>query len=166
MIIVTGMDNTGKTTLCNTLSEKLNLPVIHSAGPELTSDEKKVWTLDQMTRELILPNRVIHDRFMPLEEMVYGPVLRGHSDFRMGDHFMDILSDIDPQIIYTRPDREIILADNGREQMEGVREKGEALLAAWDGLIFQMVSLGWKVFTYNWQNGPMTEAQIESLLEV
>lgn len=163
MVIITGMDNSGKTTLCNQLAERMGLAVIHSAGPELTPSEKKVWTLDQITREKVAPNLVIHDRFMPLEEMVYGEVLRGHSDFHIGDIYMEMLAEINPTIIYTRPPRGVILEDNGREQMDGVREKGQKLLDAWDDFFFRMSSTGWNVWTYDWTMETLTDEDLENI---
>lgn len=165
MIIITGMDNSGKTTLCQQLSQLMHLPIIHSAGPELTSDEKKVWTLNQLSQEYVHPNLVIFDRFMPLEEMVYGPILRGHSDFDFNDPFIDSLYERNPVIIYTRPDRETILTDNGRNQMEGVMANGEKLLQAWDELIFRFMATGWNVLVYNWRMGPFNSEALFKILK-
>ena len=72
MLIFTGMDNSGKTTLVNKVSKYLGLPVVKSIGPDHTKDEKHIWLLDQMTREKTFPGSVIFDRFLPFEEMVYG----------------------------------------------------------------------------------------------
>lgn len=163
MVIVTGMDNSGKTTLCNTLRKLMNLPVVHSPGPGMTSDEKKLWTQDQIIRDRAMPNRVIYDRFMPLEEMVYGPILRGHSDFSPNDQYMEELLELDPRIIYTRPSRKTILEDNGREQMDGVREKGEQLLAAWDDLIFRLIALDCQVWVYDWSVSTLSDEDIEEI---
>lgn len=166
MVIITGMDNSGKTTLCNQLSERMGLAVIHSAGPELTPDEKRVWTLDQLAREKVTPNRVIYDRFMPLEEMVYGEVLRDHSDFHFGDIYLEMLAEINPTIIYTRPPRRIILEDNGREQMIGVREKGKKLLNAWDDLFFRMAATGWRMWSHDWTAESLTDEDLEDIFRL
>lgn len=167
MIIVTGMDNSGKTTLAKQLGEELNLPVVHSAGPELSKGEKQKWTLEQIAHDNVIPSSIIHDRFMPLEEMVYGPILRGHSDFRFQDHYMELLYNTGTLIIYTRPSREVILEENGREQMEGVMANGEKLLAAWDDLAFQLISTGWNVLVYNWETSNIDQVlkAIENAIE-
>lgn len=42
MLILTGMDNSGKTTLAEQLSEQLGRPVMKSLGPNATQSEKDV----------------------------------------------------------------------------------------------------------------------------
>ena len=71
MMIFTGMDNSGKTTIVQKTAKKLGLPVVKSLGPDHPVDEKHIWLLDQMTREKAFPGSVIFDRFLPFEEMVY-----------------------------------------------------------------------------------------------
>lgn len=167
MIIITGMDNSGKTTLAKWLGEKLNFPVVHSAGPGLSRGEKQKWTLEQIAHDNVISSSIIYDRFMPLEEMVYGPILRGHSDFEFQDHYMDLLYNTGTLIIYARPSRETILGENGREQMEGVMVNGEKLLAAWDDLALRLISTGWHVLVYNWEASMVDRVleTIENLME-
>lgn len=150
MIIVTGMDNSGKTTLAVKVSQELGIPLVKSLGPNHTKDEKHLWFLDQMTRETIFPNSTIFDRFLPLEEMVYGKVLRGDPIYSLDDPFMKSLKDLNPFIIYTRPSSEVIFNFGDREQMEGVIETKEKLLAAWDDLMWKLINSGWNVQTYDY----------------
>ena len=151
MYIVTGMDNSGKTTLVRRMSEELGLPVVKSMGPDHTLDEKFLWTLDQMSREKSIPGSVIYDRFLPLEEMVYGKVLRGNPIFNLNDHYMETLKDLHPIIIYTRPSSKTIFNWDGREQMEGVIDQKEKLLAAWDDLMWGLMARGWDVQVYDYE---------------
>ena len=151
MYIVTGMDNSGKTTLVRRMSEELGLPVVKSLGPDHTLDEKFLWTLDQMSREKSIPGSVIYDRFLPLEEMVYGKVLRGNPIFNLNDHYMETLKDLHPLILYTRPSSKTIFNWDGREQMEGVIDQKEKLLAAWDDLMWGLMARGWDVQVYDYQ---------------
>ena len=53
MIIVTGMDNTGKSTLVDKLAEEYNLTKVKSMGPEFTRDEKNLWIMDQIGRDFL-----------------------------------------------------------------------------------------------------------------
>ena len=151
MYIVTGMDNSGKTTLVRRMSEELGLPVVKSIGPDHTLDEKFLWTIDQMSREKSIPGSVIYDRFLPLEEMVYGKVLRGNPIFNLNDHYMETLKDLHPIILYTRPSSKTIFNWDGREQMEGVIEQKEKLMAAWDDLMWGLMARGWDVQVYDYQ---------------
>lgn len=153
MLIFTGMDNSGKTTLVNKVSQDLGLPVVKSMGPDHTKDEKHIWFLDQMTRERAFPGSVIFDRFLPFEEMVYGKVLRGDPIYFLDDPYMKSLKDLDPTIVYTRPPSEIIFNFGDREQMEGVIETKEKLLAAWDDLMWRMKTRGWNVQVYDYTVG-------------
>lgn len=151
MLIFTGMDNSGKTTLVNKVSKDLGLPVVKSMGPDHTKDEKHIWFLDQMTREKTFPSSVLFDRFLPFEEMVYGKVLRGDAIYSLNDPYMKTLKDLNPIIIYTRPHSSVIFDWDGREQMEGVREKNKELLAAWDDLMWGLMARGWNVQVYDYK---------------
>lgn len=150
MLIFTGMDNSGKTTLVNKVSKDLGLPVIKSFGPNHSRDEKHIWFLYQMAREKVFPGSVIFDRFLPFEEMVYGKVLRGDPIYSLDDPYMKSLKDLNPTIIYTRPPSETIFNFGDREQMEGVIETKEKLLAAWDDLMWKLKTRGWDILAYDY----------------
>lgn len=150
MLIFTGMDNSGKTTLVNRVSKDLGLPVVKSLGPNFTVDEKHIWFLDQMTRERAFPGSVIFDRFLPFEEMVYGKVLRGDPLYHLDDPYMRSLKDLNPTIIYTRPSSEVIFNFGSREQMEGVIEEKVKLLMAWDDLMWGLKARGWDIHHYDY----------------
>lgn len=151
MMIFTGMDNSGKTTIVQKTAKKLGLPVVKSMGPDHTKDEKHIWFLDQMTREKTFPGSVIFDRFLPFEEMVYGKVLRGDPIYSLDDPYMKYLKDLNPTIIYTRPHSSTIFNWDGREQMAGVIEQKEKLLAAWDDLMWGLMARGWDVQVYDYE---------------
>lgn len=163
MIIVTGMDNTGKTTLVQELSNRLSYPVVKSPGPHLSIDEKRLWILDQLTREDSVPSHIIYDRFMPFEEMVYGPVLRGEFTFSLDEDLLQELKNRRPVIVYTRIPKRKILEFGDRYQMEGVEDAAEKLLAEWDELIMNLMTTGWSVIIYNYTNGPIN---LEQLMQV
>lgn len=151
MMIFTGMDNSGKTTIVQKTAKKLGLPVVKSPGPDHSVDEKHIWLLDQMTREKAFPGSVIFDRFLPFEEMVYGKVLRGDPIYSLDDPYMKSLKDLNPTIVYTRPHSSTIFNWDGREQMDGVMEQKEKLLAAWDDLMWGLMARGWDVKVYDYQ---------------
>lgn len=151
MLIFTGMDNSGKTTIVNKVARELGLPIVKSLGPHHSIDEKHIWLLDQMTREKNFPGSVIFDRFLPFEEMVYGKVLRDGPVYSLNDPYMKSLRDLNPTIVYTRPHSSTIFNWDGREQMEGVMEQKEKLLAAWDDLMWGLMARGWNVQVYDYQ---------------
>lgn len=151
MLIFTGMDNSGKTTIVNKVAKDLGLPVVKSLGPHHSIDEKHIWLLDQMTREKNFPGSVIFDRFLPFEEMVYGKVLRDGPIYSLDDPYMKSLKDLNPTIVYTRPHSSTIFNWDGREQMDGVMEQKEKLLAAWDDLMWGLMARGWNVQVYDYE---------------
>lgn len=151
MLIFTGMDNSGKTTIVNKVARDLGLPIVKSLGPYHSIDEKHIWLLDQMTREKNFPGSVIFDRFLPFEEMVYGKVLRDGPVYSLNDPYMKSLKDLNPTIVYTRPHSSVIFNWDGREQMDGVMEQKEKLLAAWDDLMWGLMARGWNVQVYDYQ---------------
>jgi hypothetical protein len=149
MIIVIGMDNTGKTTLVKALAEELNLPTVKSPGPKSKAEQMR-WVLKQTMRDTIFGN-TIYERFALLEELVYGQVLRNESNFKYDDEYFQLLRMADPIIVYVRPSNEKIFNFGDRPQFSGIIENKDKLLAAFDELVFKMISSGWKVLTYNYE---------------
>lgn len=145
-IIVIGMDNTGKTTLVNQLKEKLNCDSIKSMGPGYTREEMKTKAIQDLTKEEL----VILERFPMIEEMVYGTVLRNHSNFEIQD-IIDI-KQYDPFIIYCRPNRETIFNFGDREQMKGVIEEKDELLTTFDWLVYLLNHKGFNIVIYDYQH--------------
>ena len=138
-IIVIGMDNTGKTTLCNTLAEKLNYEHVKSPGPQLSKEEMVKWMNEQLSKE-----NVIIERFPFLEEMVYGKILRGKSKFT----FRDNINVKDCFIIYCKPYNFTI---GNKEEMTGVIENQRILNKQWEKVISKFQYLYGFVYKYNWQ---------------
>jgi hypothetical protein len=149
------MDNTGKTTLVEQLSQYYGCESIKSLGPGYTRQEM----IDEVKRKLELPYRTILERFSILEELVYGNVLRNNSKFSIDD--MDWLRDYDFIIIYCRPEDEVIYNFGDREQMEGVIEQRVKLVQAWDDLVVELARRGFVVFPYDW-----TKMTLENITKI
>jgi len=147
MIIIEGMDGSGKTILAQQLSIRLgNAPIkrfVTSDGPaNYDLLVEKVKTALAELHDQVMQNQrpvVIYDRFSLISEAVYGTILRGRNHF--GDEWLaliDLLLSLDPIVIYCRPSSEFIL-QNIREtadsQMEGVVSKARELINAYDELM-------------------------------
>ena len=174
MIIVTGMDNSGKTTLVQQLVEELNrnpfqerkFKVVNSPGPVKKAIQES-WVVNQVTLEQKERFTNIYERFPLLEEVVYGEVLRNDPLFTYGDSYFKLLKKENPLIVYTRPSRERIFNFGDRPQMEGVIDKSKELLAAYDDLMFKMMADGWKVVVYDFDLGkPEDLAEAYLLTEI
>ena len=143
-VIVVGMDNTGKTTLVNQLSEYYGCESIKSLGPGYSREEM----IDEIKRKLDLPGMKILERFSIIEECVYGNVLRNNPKFTIDD--MDWIRDYDFVIIYCRPEDDIIYNFGDREQMVGVIEEKDKLVKAFDELMIEISKRGFIVIPYDW----------------
>jgi len=149
MIIIEGMDNSGKTKLAESLSYKFNLEVMKRSGPPKNREAFILDTLELLT----LDPEVIYDRHPIISEGVYGPVLRDTNVFESeGTHwefYMDRLIKNNPLLIYCRPPDTKILSFGSREQMEGVREKARRLIDRYDILMNTISKRGLLIHKYD-----------------
>ena len=136
MIIVEGMDNTGKTRLSAHLAQKFGL--VHVKSPK----DRTNLVGDALTLLILNPREAVLDRFSVISEAIYGPILRGGTKFDgyvgQWKFYMEKLVQCRPLILYCKPPDTKILDFGSREQMEGVVEHSEELLEAYD------------VFVANW----------------
>lgn len=112
MIILEGPDGAGKTTLANTLSKELSLPI----APRVVSKETeamtdlRVWTDDNLKRDF---QDVIFDRHRLISDPIYRGVLGKHNP-RLYDpqwlaEALRKFVEIDPVIIFCMPPLEVIM---------------------------------------------------------
>lgn len=151
MIIVEGVDNTGKTRLIGDLSRNFPLlKVIKSPGP--TPDLPR-WTMQELmeSRDRHLK---IYDRFF-FSELVYGPVIREtvlytpeQRDYIL--QFMELVAH--PLVIMCqRLDAEESILE--REQMEGVVENFRELSQEYSTIIISMLNfhrISWIPYNYQY----------------
>lgn len=166
-IAVIGMDNTGKTFLCESLVkmftfEGYTCDSIHSPGPKTTEE------LMSFMDKYLLKNKYNHevrifDRFPIIEEAVYGKLLRGGSRFDDEEYNKETLGKIDA-FVYCYPGMESILNWQDREQMDGVKENAEAIVDEYSNVIKQLIKEGHKVIEYNY-NINCTHDVFESLVK-
>ena len=150
MIIVEGMDNSGKSTLAKHLAEKFGLEYLHSPS-EYRNDTKLM--IDWALKQLLDQKLAVYDRFSPISDRVYGPVLRGgtpYNDTIAGKSAVELLKTVPHLIIYCRPERERILNFGSREQMDGVTSQATKLLEEYDALMSKMQLEGYDIITYNY----------------
>jgi len=146
MVIVEGVDNTGKTTLIDNLCRDLPLlnRIPKTPGP---APEEVMWAFSKeyLGKPINQTRNMIFDRFHTLSELVYGPVIRGKIALSpdkvawINDH----LKLHRPLLIYcNRPIDRILSSFDEREQLEGVKDKIENLQLGYEGII-QSMSFDW-----------------------
>ena len=151
MIIVEGMDNSGKDYLCKSLSKELGLKMEASLGPA-----SRLQALNYIRKTCTLQSIALHNRYFIISESVYGPVLRGKSFF--GDAELiafEILARADPMIVYCRPDDGAIKNWQQRAQMKGVKENAPRLIQRYDYVMDKLVKPvlpSRRFIEYNWRH--------------
>lgn len=129
LIIVEGMDNTGKSTLIQTLAEEFKLPTARTY--KKPDGSKEIHTWDAWCNSC--PHPLILDRHPAISDLIYGPILRGITysgrglaqDVREGNF-----------LIYCRPSIHAIKQTmNDRDQLAGVPENTQKLVDAYDELL-------------------------------
>lgn len=149
IIIVEGMDGTGKTTLVQQLAYRLKIRPIKFVGSLGPSDDYMQALINPTKLEITELETVsakggaikrIYDRFPLISEAVYGSILRGRNCFG-GLHYslMSRLLALKTVIIYCRPDRGVIMNNIQQgPQMNGVREHFGELLDAYDKFFLEL----------------------------
>ena len=150
IVIVEGMDGTGKTTLIQQLAHHLDVKpkkFVKSSGPYEDFKQTLVASTIPEINELETasakgwPIKRLYDRFPLISEAVYGPVLRGRNCFE--DRYYPLRSRLlalKTVIIYCRPDRDVIYTNVQQTlQMAGVREHFGELLNAYDKLFEELM---------------------------
>jgi len=98
MIIVEGVDNSGKSTLVNYLASVLDCPVQGSEGPPQYEGEMN----DRLARYSHLPANTIFDRHPIISQTIYG-TMRSHHDAFQPEWLEWLYGEIKPTIIYCDP---------------------------------------------------------------
>lgn len=155
IIIVEGMDGTGKTTLAQQLAHRLKVKPRKFVGSLGPSDDYRLAlvnrTISEIT-ELEIDSALeiasarrrsvkrLYDRFPLISEAIYGPTLRGRNCF--GVQYYSVrrrLLALKTVIIYCRPHRDVIRSNvQQAPQMPGVLEHFDELLDAYDQLFIEL----------------------------
>ena len=149
IIIVEGMDGTGKTTLVQQLAYRWEVKPRKYVGSLGPSDDYRLVLVNRTISEITeleiasaegRPIKRLYDRFPLISEAVYGPILRGRNCF--GGLYYPLrrrLLALKTVIIYCRPNRDVIQANvQQAPQMPGVLEHFGELLDAYDKLFVEL----------------------------
>ena len=157
-IVVFGCDNSGKTTLSNSLKELLDIKLKgmadveykHSLGPKITLEQQKEFMETNLNKDCI----TIFDRFPIIEEAVCGKVLRGVNIYNTGniekdfEYLKNIFDKVD-LFILCFPGLLQVVNWGEREQMEGVKENVMDLINEYFKIAITIKEMGYNVIEYN-----------------
>lgn len=142
MIIVEGMDNSGKSTLVKTLSKSMGLLALNNRVKLSSPAEFRAYTTDMI--ELSRGYPVIFDRWPGISEWVYGPILRGISHITKEALRLHLfwLNDRGFQIVYCRPPTDDLLNWGSEDQREGVQSNARSLITKYDRVMDDIYASG------------------------
>lgn len=152
LIVVEGLDNTGKTTLVQRLAEDHKLLVMNNRKKPASTLEMMVY-LDTV-RMVSDRHPVMLDRLCTISEPIYGrlrPQGAVISQALLARH-LELLAELKPLIIYCRPPTGVILNFGDRPQMEGVIENATQLLNQYDRSLEQLAKDGFHVVHWDYTN--------------
>lgn len=167
MIIVEGMDNSGKTTLIENIKDGLETQGVqghfeHSPSHLIATGRIQDW-LTWIEISLLPDNqKYVYDRYPVLSEIVYGPILRGSNLLSTTDH-LERLKLLKPLIIYCRPDDDTIF-DFRKPEMKGVKENRDQLLAGYDRMTRSLYTHGFDIHMYNFKD-PKSKQSVKFLIQ-
>lgn len=146
MIIVEGPDNSGKTTLIDSLKAEFGLRLLRPAGGPPKSCLELSERCEYIIKEasLCLSKRLIVDRISLIGESIYGPICRGKDLWteipQIKADLLYALNCLDPFYIYCRPpihiiqnlDTHQIKEYDTEEHLEKIKERSNLIIKAYD----------------------------------
>lgn len=154
MIILEGVDSSGKTRLATDLAKEVgHLRVIHSGGPvdPDRAGERIVWCQVNFKSG----KGLIFDRIPFISEEVYGEVLRDGNAFKKNFDWpllLDWFKSFNPLIIYCRPPTDVItITLDNNSHMTGINSQSTLeLIQYYDNYMEELVKKGFNIFWYDW----------------
>ena len=178
MIVVEGPDNSGKSTLIDWMIKSLPVHLIkHDRhGPPSGAWEIKTRTEIILQKAISSPYKkgTVVDRFSLIGESIYGPILRGKDLWteipRDKIRFEQVFNNLDPFIIYCRPDKSTIL-DMSHHQLKdydtkehvcNVTKNQELIIQAYDNYFARMAPH--RFYKYNYELGDEALVKLKQIL--
>jgi GTPase SAR1 family protein len=170
LIVIEGMDGTGKTTLANKIIERYpQFKYVHpvpSHGPEGMTGSYMVSEMLDIFRRVGIGENILTDRINLISDPIYGPICRGKCsfDYRNYNFVLKEFFEIKPLIIYCCPPANTILKNiRGSKQMAGVEYNWGKLLEAYNFLFANWNVLGVNFSAYDYTHSK--EDQVFNYLE-
>ena len=167
MIVLEGVDGSGKSSLANLLSKRFGFKVIHKSGPGRTLEEMNQDMRERMANKEL----VVYDRIPIISEMMYGKITRDKSlyDNAEGLALMNQWLETQPMVIYCRPgvpriiNQALIKKEHDTEEhLTLVKNRMISLIHCYDDLFIQLMGVVYgRIFVYNWTNFDFIEKCVQ-----
>lgn len=150
MIIVEGIDNSGKTTIAKHIAETLGIDYVHNTIiPRGSPNEDLSEWIMFIEESLMNPFTRVFDRHPILSERIYGPALRGRNLLATTDYFSTLMEKA-PIIVYAcLPIEQVVETFDERPQLSRVLENLPTLIEAYDRLMVEIENYGIEVYYYD-----------------
>lgn len=156
MIILEGMDNSGKSSLAEKLSKAYDMPIIHPGGAPATVTAEDIFLRDQL---LDVKKNVIYDRVTSISQQVYACDKHTQLD-KLMIYARAMVQFEEVTLIYCRPSISTIYNMAGHaikeydtpEHVDFVHKNAKRLIERYDALMLCLseVAKG-RFITYNWE---------------
>ena len=126
LVIIEGCDNSGKSTLIQSLASDLRVATARSFGKPRNYRD----ILEYHSWASLCPQPLVLDRHPAISDLIYGPIIRGktHGDANLATHCLE-----ESFLIYCRPPNAIIgQGVSDRPQMEGVVDNLHKISRSYD----------------------------------
>lgn len=145
MIVIEGMDGSGKTTLAKRLAKDLKIPYFHHGAPAVTLTE---FRRKCMRSTVLFQRPIVQDRTPLISECIYGEFKPGEPFMLWGDsqHWIKTAMIV---LIYCRPAKHIHRPDEyeSAEYIEWLKTNWSGIQARYDTYMAQMHAI-----RYDWTN--------------
>lgn len=155
LIVVEGVDGSGKTTLIQNfrqVASRLCWTFARSGPPQGTED--LIQTVRFVSRHTAYNIPLICDRHPLISEPIYGPIVRGKSlieGYWDREEALDKIAATVDRVIYCRPDLDIAFhSAKKNKQMPGVEEQYWALYQAYDRTMEDLLQRKVNVIRFDW----------------
>jgi len=143
LIIIEGMDNTGKSRLAQHLAEQFRLPLAKTYRMPKSRDDIMTWHHWANA----CPHPMLLDRHPAISDLVYGPIVRNTPS--LSSLKLALSCRVDHYLIYCRPSTEsVIRTYEEREQLPGSRENLHKLMQGYEKLMEELDPN----YIYDWEN--------------
>jgi hypothetical protein len=159
MILVEGIDGSGKTELVNQLASDLGIAKHKFRGPP---EDKNEWDRRCNLSRTWFTQTVIQDRTPFISECAYG-CMTNRNPYITIDETLQIMREYAPILIYCRPTRFLhnLSEFDTSEYVESLKLNWSIILSMYDGLMARLHAI-----RYDWTRGDLSKLAYENIVQI